>query len=159
MSQQSQALASRFEQASQEMIATVERCSDAQWKTQTSGEKWSVGVVAHHVAQAHEAIAGFVRMIATGQPLPPLTMDMLHQMNAEHAKQFANCTKAETLALLRKNAAAAASTIRGLSDEQLDRSQPVMGGPPMTAQQMVEQVLIGHLQEHYGSIKATVGAK
>ena len=159
MSQQSQALASRFEQASHEMIATVERCSDAQWKTQTSGEKWSVGVVAHHVAQAHEAIAGFVKMIATGQPLPPLTMDMLHQMNAEHAKQFANCPKAETLALLRKNAAAATSTVRGLSDEQLDRSQPVMGGPPMTAKQMVEQVLIGHLQEHYSSIKATVGAK
>jgi uncharacterized damage-inducible protein DinB len=158
MSQRSQALVNRFERASQEMIATVERCSDAHWTTKTSSEAWSVGVVAHHVAQGHEAIAGFVKMIATGQPLPPLTMDTLHQMNAEHAKQYANCTKAETLALLRKNAAAAAGILRELSDEQLDRSAPVLGGPPMTAEQMVEQVLVGHMQEHHGSIRATMGA-
>ena len=61
MSQRSQVLANQFEQASQEMIATVERCSDAQWTTKTSGEGWSVGVVAHHVAQGHEAIAEFVK--------------------------------------------------------------------------------------------------
>jgi hypothetical protein len=73
-------------------------------------------------------------------------MDTLHQMNAEHAKQSADCTKTETLALLRKK--------RGLSDEKLDRSVPVLGGPPKTAQQMVEQVLIGHMQEHHGSIRA-----
>jgi len=29
----------------------------------------------------------------------------------------------------------------------------------MTAQQMVEQILIGHVQEHHGSIRATLGAK
>ncbi len=75
------------------------------------------------------------------------------------SEQYANCTKQETLALLRKNAATAAGTVRGLSDEQLDRSAPVLGGPPMTAQQMVERVLIGHVQEHHGSIRATVGAK
>ncbi len=159
MGQRSQALAEQFEQANRQMIATIERCSDAQWKTKTSGETWSVGVVAHHVAQGHEAIAGLVRMIANGQALPPMTMDTIHQMNAEHAKQYANATKDETLALLRKNAAAAAGTVRGLSDQQLERSAPVLGGPPMTAQQMVERVLIGHVKEHHGSIQATVGAK
>ena len=53
MSQRRQVLVNQFEQASQEMIATVERCSDAQWTTKTSSEAWSVGVVAHHVAQGH----------------------------------------------------------------------------------------------------------
>ena len=159
MGQRSQALAEQFEQANRQMIAAIEHCSEAQWKTKTSGEQWSVGVVAHHVAQGHEAVAGLVRMTANGQPLPPMTMDTIHQMNAEHAKQYANATKDETLALLRKNAAAAASTVRGLSDEQLDRSAPLLGGPPMTAQQMVERVLIGHVKEHHGSIQATVGAK
>jgi hypothetical protein len=86
-------------------------------------------------------------------------MDSLHQMNAEHAKQFANCTRDETLVLLRKNAAGAASTVRGLSDDQLDRSAPLLGGPPMTAQQVIERVLIGHVQEHHGSIRTTLGAK
>jgi hypothetical protein len=86
-------------------------------------------------------------------------MDAIHQMNAEHAKQYAGCTKEETLALLRKNAAAAASAVRGLSDEQLDRSAPMLGGPAMTAQQAIERILIGHVQEHHGSIKSTVGTK
>jgi hypothetical protein len=159
MGQRSQTLAEQFEQANRQMTATIERCSDAQWKTKTPGETWPVGVVAHHVAQALEAVAGIVRLVATGQPLPPMTMDDLHKMNAEHAKQYANVTKDETVALLRKNGAAAAGTVRGLSDEQLDRSAPVLGGPLMTAQQLVERGLIGHVKEHHGSIQAVVGAK
>jgi hypothetical protein len=159
MGQRSQALAEQFEQANRQMTATIERCSDAQWKTKTPGETWPVGVVAHHVAQALEAVAGIVRLVATGQPLPPMTMDDIHKMNAEHAKQYATVTKDETVALLRKNGAAAAGTVRGLSDEQLDRSAPVLGEPLMTAQQLVERGLIGHVKEHHGSIQAVVGAK
>lgn len=159
MGQRGQALADRFEQVNKEMVATVERCSDGQWKTNTAAETWPVGVVAHHVAQSLAAIAGLVQKVATGQPLPPLTMDMIHEMNMEHAKQHAHCTKDETLTLLRKNGATAAGAIRGLSDEQLDRSGSLLGGPPMTTQQVVERVLIGHVQEHHGSIRATVGAR
>jgi hypothetical protein len=159
MGQRSQALAEQFEQANRQMTATIERCSEAQWKARTSSETWPVGVVAHHVAQSHEGIAGLVRMIANGQPLPPMTMDMINQGNAEHAKQFANVTREETLALIKKNGAAAASAVRELSDEQLDRSAPVLGGPPMTAQQVIERVLIGHVKEHHGSIQAILGAK
>ena len=70
-----------------------------------------------------------------------------------------NCGKAETVGLLRQTAAAAASTVRGLSDEQLDRSQPLqlMGGGPVSAQMFTEMVLIGHVQEHTKSIKAAIG--
>lgn len=159
MGQRGQALADRVEQVNKELVATVERCSDGQWQAKTAAETWPVGVVAHHVAQSVSAIAGLVHKVATGQPLPPLTMDSIHQMNAEHAKQHARCTKDETLTLLRKNGAAAAGTIRGLSDEQLDRSGSLLGGPPMTAQQVVERVLISHVQEHHGSIRATLGAR
>ena len=159
MAQRSQALADRFEQATRQLATTIERCSDAQWKTKTTGEQWSIGVVAHHVAQSTEAVAGIVKLMATGQPLPPLTMEMIHQGNAEHAKQFANVGKDETLALLRKTSAAAAGTVRGLSDEQLARTAKVIGGATMSAEQMVERVLIGHVVEHHGSIQAAVGAK
>src|SRR5262249_45074024 len=155
----SQALAERVEQANRQLEATIERCSDAQWKTKTAGEQWSVGVVAHHIAQSNEAVTGLVKLIATGQPVPPLTMEMIHQGNAEHAKQLANVGKDETLALLRKTAATAVGTVRGLSDEQLARSAQVIGGATMTAEQMVERVLIGHVADHHGSIQAAVGAK
>lgn len=41
-----------------------------------------MGVTAHHVAGAHEPIAGIVKTIAAGQSLPHFTMDMLHESNA-----------------------------------------------------------------------------
>jgi hypothetical protein len=85
-------------------------------------------------------------------------MDMLHEMNAKHAKEQANCTKAETLALHEKGAAAAAATLRALSDAELDRKGTVLTGvPAMTTQQAIEGILINHVTDHMGSIRKTVG--
>jgi hypothetical protein len=48
--------------------------------------------------------------------------------------------------------------VKGLSDADLQKSGTVMTGmPAMTVQQIIEGVLISHVQEHLGSIKATVG--
>jgi uncharacterized protein (TIGR03083 family) len=153
MSERARALAERFEQANRELIATVERLSDADWKTETPAEHWTVGVVAHHVAGSHKDIAGLVEMVASGKPVPPLNMDTFDQANAAHAREHANCTKAETLALLRQNGARAAETVRALGDEQLDRVGGSMG---MSAAQIIERVLIGHIHEHHGSIKSAL---
>ena len=158
MSERARALANRFEQVNHELAATVERCSEGQWRATTAGEGWTVGVVAHHVAGGHSAIAGLVERLATGQPLPNLTMEMIHQGNAAHAQEHANCTKAETVALLRQNGAAAATVVRGLQDDQLDRTASVIAGaPPMSAQQVIEGILIGHVQEHSASIRSALG--
>jgi hypothetical protein len=80
-------------------------------------------------------------------------------MNAKHAKDFATVGKAETLALHKKNAAAAASLVRGLDDTALARSAEALKGmSPMTTEQMVVGILCGHIDEHVGSIKRTVSA-
>ena len=87
-------------------------------------------------------------------------MDMLHAMNGKHAQEYANCAQGETLALHRKNAAAAAALVRGLSDPDMARSAPVhTGSPAMSVEQIVNGILINHIDEHLGSIRATVGAK
>ena len=79
-------------------------------------------------------------------------------LNVKHAQEHANCTKAETVALHKKNAAAAATIVRGLDDAQLDRTGTVLAGmPAMSAAQFVERALIGHIDEHIGSIRDTVG--
>jgi uncharacterized protein (TIGR03083 family) len=150
MSERARALADRFEQANRELIATVEGLSDAQWKAKTASEGWSVGVVAHHVAGGHMGISGAVQKIANGESFQLPNFD---KMNAEHAIQFANTTKAETLALLRQNAAAAAAIVRGLGDAQLDR---VGGSLGMSAAQAIERILIGHVHDHHASIKKTI---
>ena len=159
MGARAEALAKKFEAQAKDATDVITRLSDADWKKTASGEKWSVGVVAHHFAGSHESIAGIVQLIAQGKPMPGLTMDILNDMNAKHAKEFANCTKAETLALHTKGVAAAAAVVRGLDDAGLDRTATVLPGmPPMSAAQFVENVLIHHLEEHVGSIRTTVGA-
>ncbi len=159
MGARAEALAKQFEAKAQEATGVFEKLSDADWKKTTSAEKWPVCVVAHHIAMAHEAISGFAKTIASGGSVPHVTMDMLHAMNAKHAQEFATCGKAETVALHKKNAAAAAALVRGLGDGELDRSGTVLAGmPAMSVQQLAGGLLVGHVDEHLGSIRATVGA-
>src|SRR5262245_15688939 len=140
MSARGETLAKQFEAKAAEMTGVLEKLTDADWKKVTA-EKWSVGVTAHHVANSHEGIAGLLKTIASGQTVPPFTMAMLDEMNAKHAKDHANCTRSETLALHKKNAAAAAAAVRALSDAELDRSGTLLTGmPAMSAQQIVEGI-------------------
>lgn len=158
MGAKSEALAKQLEAKTREAMATIEQLSAADWKKVTAAERWSVGVTAHHLAGALEAVSNIVKAIAAGQPLGNFTGDMLDQMNAQHAKDYANCTKAETIELHRKGAATAAAVIRGLSDEQLAKSGAVFtGAPPMTAEQLITRGLLDHTDEHFGSIRKTVG--
>src|SRR2546423_3696651 len=148
MAAKGEALAKQFEAKVQEATGVLEKLSDADWKKKTSGEEWTVGVVAHHVAGSHEGIAGIIKTVASGQSMPNFTMDMLHDMNAKHAKEFANATKADTVALHKKNAAAAAAVVRGLSDADLAKSATVLSGvPAMTVEQIVTNILINHVDE------------
>jgi len=150
--------AKQFEAKAQEVTGVIERLSDADWKKVTAAEKWSVGVVAHHVAGAHQALSGLIKMLADGKPGPNIQMDMIHAGNAKHAQEFANVTKADTLALHKANTAAAAGVLRGIADADFDRSGTVLNGtPPMSAGQLAGGLLCGHMDEHLGSIKATVG--
>ena len=158
MGTRAESLAKQYEAKAAEMTDTINKLSDADWKKTTAAEKWSVGVTAHHVAGAHEPIAGIAKTVASGQSLPNFTMAMLDEMNAKHAKDFAGCTRAETLELHRKGVAAAAAVVRGFSDAELDKSGTVLAGmPAMTTQQVVENVLINHIDDHMGSIRKTVG--
>lgn len=157
MGARAESLATQFEAKAAEMTGVIKALSDTDWKKTTAAEKWSVGVTAHHVAAAHQGIAGIVKTLAAGQSIPNFTMDMLHDMNAKHAKEQATCTKAETLALHEQGAAAAAALVRGLSDVELDRKGTVFTGiPAMTAQQAIEGILINHISDHMGSIRKTV---
>ncbi|MEZ4726854.1 MAG: DinB family protein [Caldilineaceae bacterium] len=158
MSQRAQALVNRFEAANKAMINYVESCSEEELNKITDSEGWPVRVAANHIAVSHEPVVGLAQLIATGAPLPPLTMEMIHQGNAQHAAQFADVSKEEVLEGLRQNGTKAAAVVAGLSDEQLDRTglAPAFS-VPMSAQQVIENILINHIAYHLDSIKAAVG--
>jgi hypothetical protein len=135
-----------------------DQLSDADWKKVTDAERWSVGVTAHHLAGAFEPVSNFITMIAAGRSMENFTLQTLHNLNAQHAKDYANCTKAETIALHKQGMALAAATIRSLNDADLAKTGTIFSdAPPMTAEQLIGLGLLGHIDEHLGSIRKTVG--
>jgi hypothetical protein len=155
MTTQGEQLASQFEAANKQFISTVEAMSDADWKKTCPSEGWPAGVTAHHAAESTAGLAGMVQMLAQQGQLPAITQDQLNAGNAEHASRAANVGKAETLALARTNGEAAAKVLRSLSDEQLAKTAmlPLMG-QEVSAKQLTEMVMIGHLTGHGASITA-----
>jgi uncharacterized protein (TIGR03083 family) len=158
MGAKSEALARQFEAKAQATVDLLETLSDADWKATTEAERWTVGVTAHHLATVFEPIAGMITGVASGQAQGGLTMALIDEMNARHAQEHADCTRAETIALFRRSATTAAAVVRGLKDDQLARSAAVFAdAPPMTAEQIITGGLLTHVDEHAGSIRRTVG--
>src|SRR5215467_14675214 len=100
MGTKSEALARQFESKLQEAIATLRALGHADWTKVTEAEQWSVGVTAHHYASILEPVSELVSALAAGQAPERFTRATLDEMNAQHSRDHAACTKAETLALL-----------------------------------------------------------
>ena len=151
--------ARQFEAKVEQATALLEGLTDADWKKTTAAEKWTVAVTAHHIASSYESATRIIETIAAGRTLPHFTREMLDEMNAQHAQQFAGCTRAETIALHKKGAAAAAAVVRGLSDSELVRAGTVFAGmPPVSAEELVQRILLAHIDAHFGSIRKAIAA-
>jgi hypothetical protein len=151
VSELAQALAERFERANAEVIAAVERWPEEAWRATPPGEEWSVGLIAHHIGNGHAVIQRTLQPAAAGQSLPP-PLGPGH--NERYAREHADCTREEVLDQLRRNGASAAGFVRGLRDEELDRPVPSRDGSrTWRLEEMVERLLIGHVEEHLASIR------
>jgi DinB family protein len=158
MSPTIEALARELERKAQDAVATLDGLDDAEWVMVTEAERWPVGVTAHHIAGVLEPISGMITAVASRRVAIPLRMELIDAMNAQHARDFAWCTKAETIALLRRNADLVAGVIRGLRADQLPVRETVLeGAPPMSVQELITGGLLAHMDEHFGSIRRTVG--
>ena len=158
MSQRAQALVQRFNSANTELISYIEGCTEEELDRVTVGEGWSVRVTAHHLAVSHEPVAGLAQLLGSGQPLPSLTLEMFHHGNAQHAAEYATVSKQTILNTLHSGGAQASAIVNGLSDEALDRAGHLsLLNADITAQEVIENILIGHISSHLASIKAVVG--
>jgi hypothetical protein len=155
MSARAESYANEFEQLSQQFIAQVEGCTPRQMQARCEGEQCTVAALASHVAEGHPAIVEWIELVATGQPLPPVTMDDLNAMNEEQFARDASRPKDEILVALRENGAATVSFLRGLDDAGLDRSQHLdLMGSDVSADWLIQNVLIPELVHHPASIRA-----
>src|SRR5687768_6231046 len=123
MSERALSLATRFEHANDRFIAFAEGLSEGQWVTLCPSEERTVAALAHHVAWGYDAEMEAFGSFARGEESwTPWTREGLDGSNAKLGAEFAECSQAETVALLRHSGARAASAVRALTDEELDRS-------------------------------------
>jgi hypothetical protein len=148
-------LANRLEAGAQALAAFAGTLTDAEWLTRLPKDGRTVGVVVHHVASVYPVEIQLASAVAQGEPVKDLTMDNIHEMNANHAKEFAAVTKEVALDLLRRNSAAAAAAIRALSDDELERAVTVSlySGAPLTAQFVLEDHAVRHSYHHLAGIR------
>ncbi|MEZ0332484.1 MAG: hypothetical protein ACAI18_00640, partial [Gemmatimonadales bacterium] len=119
MSRRSDALAERLELGAGALAALARGLTDAEWESRIPKDGRKIGVVVHHVASIYPLEIQLAETLAGGKPIVGVTWDVVNQVNADHAAKNDGVTKGAALELLRINSAAAAATIRALSDEQL----------------------------------------
>jgi len=159
MTKRSEALAQRVEEGHRELMALIESLSDEEWKRPIPGDMRTVGVVLHHVADVLPILTVLFKGIAAGNTMSGVEGQTVHNLNHQHAIDHANCTKDETLALLKQNSALVSAAIRELSDEELDQAVPVSlhFDAPLTAQYFIEFHPLRHSYWHMAEVRALLG--
>ena len=158
MSQRTNALAERLEQGAHALADFASTLTDAEWQTCVPKDGRKIGVIVHHVASVYPLEILLAKTLAAGRPVVDVTWDAVNEMNGAHARENDAVTKEETLELLRGNSAAAAASIRCLSDEQLDQAAPVSldSDAPLTCQFMLEDHAVRHSYHHLVRIQAAL---
>jgi DinB superfamily len=156
-------LADQFEAAQESFIRVLESLTPDQWRMRgknTPGlrindedEARPLGVIAHHVAVNQDVIMGRIQSVLRDEPTKSIDFK---DLNARHAHEYSDTTKAEVVSLMRDSGRQIAEDLRSIPDEKLDKARELPSGGTMTVQQRIERVLIGHIQGHQGSIEATI---
>jgi len=161
MGRRSDALADRIEEGADGLAAFAEGLSEAEWRTPMSGgaDRRPVGVIVHHVASVYPIEIDLARAIGSGKAVTDVTWDAVADMNAKHAGDQAQVTKAAALELLRRNSREAAAAVRAFTDDELDRAAPfsLSFGAPVTAQFVVEDHALRHSWHHLSRIRRALG--
>lgn len=162
MSTRAETLAARIEQGANQLAEYAEKLSDTEWNTPSApsrGDMRPVGVIVHHVASVYPIEVQLAQAVGSGKNMSEVTWDVVENMNAGHAKDNAGATKADTIALLKKNSSEAAAAVRQMTDQQLDTAAPfgLSFDCPVTAQFVLEDHAVRHSWHHLARIKQTLG--
>ena len=153
-------LADRIEEGAALLAAYAEGLSEEEWRAPASAtDRRSVGLIVHHVASMYPIEIDVARAVASGKAVTDVTWDVVAELNAKHAHEHAEETKATALELLRRNSREAANAVRAFTDEELDRAAPfsLSFGAPVTAQFVIEDHALRHSWHHLARIRTALG--
>ncbi len=158
ISKRSNALAERLEQGARALATLASALTDAEWQTCIPKDGRKIGVIVHHVATMYPLEIQLAQTLAGGKPVAGVTWDVVHDLNAQHAREHEGVTKEAALDLLQHNSTSAAAAIRALSDEELDRAAPVSlnSDAPLTCQFFLEDHAVRHSYHHLARIRGAL---
>jgi DinB superfamily len=146
-----EALVAQLRDASDALIAIVERIDLERWRHVSKPGVWSPGKDAEHVADGAAYHQWLVRL-SLGQPVPA-------RPRIERQRLTAELSQDEVVDLLRRRTEDSANLVRGLSEEQLNLPARPPRARPRTLAQMIEGVLIGHYHAHRQDIESKLRAR
>jgi DinB superfamily len=158
MNKRSNALAERLEQGARALIAFAGDLTDEEWQAPVPHDGRTIGVTVHHVGNMYPLEMQVSRLLAAGKPVEGVTVEVIAEINAKHAKEFDGVTREAAIAFVRDNSAAAAAEIRGLTDADLDRAATVSynADAPLTCQFWLEDHPVRHSYHHLARMKAAL---
>jgi hypothetical protein len=159
--QRADALANRLEEGARALASFASGLTEAEWQTRIPKDGRKVGVVVHHVASVYPLEIELAQTLAAGKPVTGVTMDVVNEMNAGHARDNDGVSKETAIDLLLQNSAAAAAAIRALGDEELDRAATVSlyADAPLTCQFVLEDHAVRHSYHHLAKIRGALNSK
>ncbi len=148
-------LADRIQEGAATLANFARDLNEAQWRVIVPRDGRTVGVLVHHVASMYPIEMSVVQQAVEGTPITDVTWEAVATINANHAREFANVSKTDALALLSRNSLDAARAVRRLSDADLARAVPfsLSFGAPMTVQFIIEDHPLRHPWHHLARIK------
>jgi DinB superfamily len=155
-------LAHRIEGGAAALAAFAEGLSEEEWRApvpESEKDRRSVGVIVHHVASLYPVEIELARTVASGKAVADVTWEVVAELNAKHAQEQVDITKAAALELLCRNSSEAAAAVRAFTDDELDRAAPfsLSYGAPVTAQFVIEDHALRHSWHHLARIRAALG--
>jgi hypothetical protein len=160
MGRRAELLADRIEEGAALLATFAEGLSEEEWRATVSAtDRRSVGIIVHHVASMYPIEIDVARAIASGKAVTDVTWDVVAGLNAKHAREHAEVTKAAALELLRRNSHEAAAAVRAFTNEELDRGAPfsLSFDAPVTAQFVIEDHALRHSWHHLARIRTALG--
>lgn len=152
------ALANRLLLGAERLVFLAESLSQTDWETPVIGDGRTIGVVVHHVAYSYPIEIELAQLLASGKSITGVTQEAVDQMNANHARDFKNVKKTETIALLRLNSQAAADAIRNFTAIELETAATISlnSDAPLTTQFFIEDHALRHSYHHLAKINKTL---
>ena len=151
-------LTQRLNLAIADLVRMVERMDERQWRLISREEGWRVGSIVNHVSLALVFHADMILRIASGRELGATTMRDIHEINRTNAVDAPPILREDTLDQLRRHGQRVSRVIQRLSPEQLERSAalPLFDGQVFTTLELINAVVIGHVEAHSRSVRATL---